>query len=240
MKKLVLTFLLVFVSALNAAENPKFPIGERPAHDIKRDKQSHGPDIVKWAGIKPGMKVADVLGGGGYYSEILSQSVGNSGQVYLHNNQAYMPYVEKELVARLTNNRLTNVIRHDKETDNLMLGENRFDAMFFILGYHDMYHVAKDWKIDKEDFLSQLKMALKPGGKLVVVDHSALDGSGIEHSQKLHRIDSKYVKNELISKGFKFVKSSDVLRNANDDRLISPFDPKIRRQTDRFIMLFEK
>ena len=112
--------------------------------------------------------------------------------------------------------------------------------MFFVLGYHDMYHVAKDWKIDKEDFLKQLQTALKPGGKLVVIDHSALAGTKTEHAQDLHRIDAEYVKAELIGKGFKFVKSSDLLKNDADTRMISPFTPEMRRKTDRFILLFEK
>ncbi len=71
------------------------------------------------------MVVADVLGGGGYYSEIISDVVGEKGKVYLHNNKAYMPYVKKELSARLTDNRLANVVRHDKEADNLELSASR-------------------------------------------------------------------------------------------------------------------
>jgi predicted methyltransferase len=242
MKKLLaLCFItLCSLNIANAADGPIFAKGERASQDLTRDKLSKGPEIVNWVGLEKGMIVADVLGGGGYYSELASKKIGATGKVYLHNNKAYMPYVEKELVARLANDRLPNVIRHDKETDNLMLGKNKFDAIFFVLGYHDMYHTAKDWSIDKDDFLSQLGTSLRKGGKLLVIDHSAVENSNTEHAQKLHRIDAQYVKQELIGKGFKFVKSSDLLANKKDDRMGSPFAPEIRRKTDRFIMLFEK
>lgn len=237
--KLLGLFLVGVIGAAQATDL-RFDKNQRNAQDIARDALSKGPEVVEFVGLKPGMMVADVLGGGGYYSELISEKVGPKGSVYLHNNQAYMPWVEKELVARLADNRLANVIRHDKETDNLALGSEKFDAMFFVLGYHDMYHVAKDWKIDKEDFLKQLQTALKPGGKLVVIDHSALAGTKTEHAQDLHRIDAEYVKAELVGKGFKFVKSSDLLKNDADTRMISPFTPEMRRKTDRFILLFEK
>ncbi len=151
-----------------------------------------------------------------------------------------MPWVEKELVARLNGNRLDNVIRWDKETDDLALNNQSFDAIVFVLGYYDLYHTAKDWHINKDDFLAQLTTSLKVGGKLLIVDHSAVSGSGTEHSQKLHRIDANFVKNELIGKGYTLIKESNILANSKDNRMGSPFSKEMRRKTDRFFLLFEK
>jgi predicted methyltransferase len=239
---LVLLSALFTISATaSAAENKyNFEKGQRPQQDISRDAKSKGPEIVDFVGIKANMQVLDILGGGGYYAEIISEKVGQGGNVYLHNNQAYMPYVEKELVARLGDNRLENVIRWDKEADNLALKKQSFDAIFFVLGYHDMYHTTEGWSINKNDFLQQLGESLKVGGKLLVVDHSAVAGSGIKHSQKLHRIDADYVKKELAGKGYKFIKQSSLLVNLKDDRMGSPFSKEMRRKTDRFVLLFEK
>jgi len=234
---------LVLVSAFSTeilAEDLVFEKGQRHSQDIKSDAQRKGQLITALAEIKPGMKVLDVLGGGGYYSEIIASKVTATGKVFLHNNKAYMPYVGKELVARLKDNRLTNVVRFDRETDDLTLDKESLDAIFFVLGYHDLYHVAEGWKIDKDDFIAQLKNALKPGGKLIIIDHSAVIGSGTKHSQDLHRIDASYVKSELQSKGFTLVKESNLLVNKNDNRMISPFKPEIRRKTDRFIHIFQK
>lgn len=240
--KIVLFSVLFIISVTaSSAENKyNFEKGQRAQQDILRDTQSKGPEIVKLVGIKANMQVLDILGGGGYYSEIISEKVGQGGSVYLHNNKAYMPYVEKELDARLGDNRLENVVRWDKETENLALKKQSIDAIFFVLGYHDMYHTAEGWSIDKDDFLKQLGESLKVGGKLLIVDHSAVAGSGFKHSQKLHRIDADYVKKELSGLGYKLIEQSSILSNPEDDRMGSPFSKELRRKTDRFVLLFEK
>ncbi len=237
------TFLLTLLWSFSVfcfSAEPVFTAGQRAESDLTRDKQSKGPQVIELTKVSAGMTVLDLLGGGGYYSELLAQKVGATGKVYLHNNQAYMPYVEKELVARLKDNRLANVIRYDRETDNLGLTNNQFDAVFFILGYHDLYHKADGWDINKQQFLTDVLGALKSGGQLVIVDHSAVAGSKTEHAQELHRIDQAYVIDELTQLGLKLVKKSNLLENKADSRLVSPFKPEIRRKTDRFVLVFEK
>jgi len=238
--KIISLGLLVLLSHMSFADELTFVEGQRHAKDITRDSQSKGSQVIDLVGIEKGMVIGDVLGGGGYYSELLSKKVGSEGKIFLHNNKAYMPWIEKELVARLKGDRLTNVIRHDRETDNLDFAENSLDVIFFVLGYHDLYHVGKDWKIDKDDFLQQLDRALKAHGKLLIVDHSAAAGTGIKHAQKLHRIDREYVIKELTSKGYKLINSSDLLANPSDKRILSPFKPETLRKTDRFVLVFEK
>jgi len=240
-KLILLSILFTATATANSAEvEYSFVKGQRTQQDILRDAQSKGPEIVAMMQLKANMKVLDIFGGGGYYSEIISEKVGQGGNVYLHNNKAYMPWVEKELVARLKNNRLENVVRWDKEADNLALNKQSYDAIVFVLGYHDLYHTAEGWHINKDDFLTQLTVSLKIGGKLLIVDHSAVAGSDTKHSQELHRIDVDFVKKELTDKGYKLVTESGILANAEDNRMVSPFAKEIRRNTDRFVLLFEK
>src|SRR5450631_3833467 len=61
----------------------------RPADDSARDALDHPAEMLRLAGIKPGMKVADVLAGDGYYSELLSYIVGPKGHVQLLNNAGF-------------------------------------------------------------------------------------------------------------------------------------------------------
>src|SRR5690349_2953839 len=58
----------------------------RPADDVKRDSLDHPAEVLRLAGIKPGMHVIDFIGADGYYSELLSYVVGPSGHVLLLNN----------------------------------------------------------------------------------------------------------------------------------------------------------
>ena len=85
-----------------------------------------------------------------------------------------------------------------------------------------------------------MRKALKPGGKLLIVDHAAADGSGNSVTQEIHRIDEAFAREDIESNGFRFVASSDALRNPEDERTKNVFDKTIRGKTDRFILLFEK
>lgn len=205
--------------------------------DKQRDMTSKPLEMMALMDVKEGMTVLDLLGGSGYYSELLGQQVGNNGRVLLHNNKAYLPFVGKELEARLADGSLKNVVRYDREVDHLELAENSVDAVFFVMGYHDMYHVSPGWKIDDKDLMGQIKKALKPNGLMLVIDHSAPIGSKLEQTQNNHRIDEEFVKSSLKGFGFEIVKQSDLLRNPADSRKNIVFDPSIRGKTDRFVFV---
>ena len=213
---------------------------DRSDADKKRDATSAPCEMAKLLSVKPGDTVLDLLGGGGYFSELLAQQVGAEGTVLLHNNQAYLPYVDKQLASRLSGKRLPNVQRLDAEADALPLAADSLDAVYFVMGYHDMYHVSDGWKIDPAQLMAQIYTALKPGGQMLVVDHNAPADSGISAAQDLHRIEAAYVTAELQRFGFKLIKNSSVLANADDDYSKSVFDKAVRGKTDRFVLVVEK
>ena len=82
--------------------------------------------------------------------------------------------------------------------------------------------------------------ALKPGGTLVVVDHSAADGSGTTLSDSLHRIDKAAVVAALTKAGFKLEAETDLYKHPDDPRTANVFDPAIRGKTDQFTLRFRK
>jgi predicted methyltransferase len=75
---------------------------------------------------------------------------------------------------------------------------------------------------------------------LVVVDHSAIAGSGLDVPDVLHRIDESIVVREVTAAGFVLDGTSDVLRNPDDPRNVGVFDPAIRGNTDQFVLRFRK
>lgn len=213
----------------------------RPAADLARDASSHPAETLALLPLKPGATVLDFLGGGGYFSELLAQQVGPTGTVYLHNNQAYMAYVGRDLSQRLADGRLPNVKDWRKEVTDLELAANSLDAVVFVMGYHDLYFVDKDWpKIDEPKLMQQLKTALKPGGYLLVIDHAAMAGTKQTAAQTLHRIDAQFAKATLLSHGFQLVSEPTFLANPADNHSLSVFDPAIRGKTDRFVLLLQK
>jgi predicted methyltransferase len=217
----------------------------RPAADITRDATDHPAEVLRLAGIKPGMLVADVLAGDGYYSELVGYLVGPKGHVILLNNSAFDHWSEPDLPNRLASNRMTNVTHQVTELDDMKLAAASLDAVLLVKVYHDLYWVdAKPnspWpKINVPAVLEQLSKALKTGGTLLVVDHSAKPGSGTADAGTLHRIDQAYAIKDFESHGFKLVKKSDLLKMPADARDQLTYKGPMLGKTDRFILVFRK
>jgi predicted methyltransferase len=217
---------------------------ERSAKDRERDARDKPAELLAFAGLEPGMKVADVFGGGGYWSEIIVRAVGPSGSVTLVNNPGYFIFGKDDLKARFGDGRLEEVKRRVFEMSNMDLGRGQFDLITIYLSYHDIYWVDEEgygWpKIDADRFLTQLHDALKPGGKLLIVDHAAVAGTGKSAAQDLHRIDEAFAKKDIAGHGFLLEKSWHGLRNSADDHTKGVFDEAIRGKTDRFTHLYRR
>jgi len=214
----------------------------RPSDDQQRDADRRPGQVLEFFEIEPGMKVLDIFAGGGYYAEILSYVVGAEGEVVLYNNGGWDGFVGAGVNERLAQDRLPNVQSVVMEANELVLGENYFDAAVFVLGFHDLYYAADPgWPaIDAENFIDRLYGILKPGAILGIVDHAAESGVSVDVANTLHRIDPGIIRSDLISSGFEFIAESDVLRNAEDARYKPMSDPEVRGKTDRVVMKFRK
>jgi len=214
---------------------------ERSAEDRARDASDKPVEVLTFFGVRPGMHVADIMSGGGYYAEILSRIVGPTGEVIAQNNQPYLRYAGKEADKRFADGALKNVHRLNSELESMGLGKNTLDIVLFVMSFHDAYWVGEDWpKVDTDKFMKQLVAAVKPGGIVAVVDHVAAPGTPISAIDELHRIDPEFVKAEFKRYGFMFDGESDVLRNPADDHTKLIFDQSVRHKTDRIVFRFKK
>ena len=211
--------------------------------DRTRDAGRNPAAVMEFFGIAPGMDVLDMFSGGGYYTEMLSNVVGDEGSVIAHSNQAYAQFVGEEATNRYANGRLGNVDILMAENDALEMPDGIFDAVMMVLAYHDIYYVSPEngWpKIDGTSLVTELFEALRPGGIVGVVDHYAAPGSPGETGNTLHRIDPQIVISEMQAVGFVLEAQSDVLRNMDDDHSLHMGAPEIRGKTDRFVFRFRK
>jgi len=64
----------------------------RPEADVKRDADRHPGEMLAFAGVKPGDKVADFMMGGGYFTAILSPAVGPKGKVYAYQSAEFIQF----------------------------------------------------------------------------------------------------------------------------------------------------
>jgi predicted methyltransferase len=208
----------------------------RPTAERARDVQRKPAEVLAFAGIAPGQRVADLIPGGGYFTRLFAKAVGDGGKVYAvapaNPDGNSMP----EVLAVAADPAHTNiaVVRFDGP---LALPEP-VDVIFTAQNYHDL-HLPR-LRLDVPAMNKAFFAALKPGGVLVVVDHSAIAGSGLDVPDVLHRIDESIVVREVTAAGFVLDGTSDVLRNPDDPRNVGVFDPAIRGNTDQFVLRFRK
>jgi predicted methyltransferase len=118
--------------------------------------------------------------------------------------------------------------------DPLPPGVGGLDLITFFFIYHDTVHLG----VDRPRMNRRLFEALKPGGLLVLADHSARAGDGITVTKTLHRIEESVVRRELEAAGFRFVGEAGFLRNPGDPRDAVVFKPKV--PNDEFVLKFRK
>ena len=250
-KRLLAAMLMVCVLAsAHAAESPRVHPAiqaavdspERPAKDRQRDARRHYTEVMEFFGVRPSMTIIELFAAGGTTAEVLARAVGANGKVYMQNPAwFYERSGTKDVDERLANERLPNVVRLDKPLNDLGLGPDSLDGAVANMVLHDFFWLSTD----VPDVLADLRTALKPGGWFGVVDHSAPDGTGVQHAldrdKGTHRIDEAYVKKLFAEAGFVLDSESDLLRNPKDDRSKPFWAPEFRTQdTDRFLLKFRK
>jgi ubiquinone/menaquinone biosynthesis C-methylase UbiE len=171
--RLVCAGLLALSSAAcdriaSGAEQREFPKADRPVSapgansfstEVQRDRLGEAQMVMELAGIEPGMTVADIGAGEGYYTIRLAERVGTTGRVLA---QDIDQDALRKLGVRVERERLDNVSITLGATDDPRLPEASFDRIFLVHMYHE---VGEPYA-----FLWRLRPALKPGGKVVVVD----------------------------------------------------------------------
>lgn len=214
---------------------------DRSDADKKLDEGRHAAELLAFLDLKPGMRVAELAVTGGYTTELLARAVGPKGKVFGENNKLINEkFAEKPWSERLKKPVMKNVVRVDREFDDPLPPDAKdLDAVVINLFYHDTVWM----KADRDKMNAAIFKALKPGGQLVVVDHSGKSGTGTTEVQTIHRIEEKVVRDEVVKAGFKLAAQADFYRNPSDSRdwNTAPSAAKEKRGTsDRFVLRFLK
>jgi len=211
--------------------------GDRPEADKARDVGRKPAQVIEFIGIKKGMSVIDIFAAGGYYTEVLSVAVGKTGTVYAQNPDFLLKMRDgandKALTRRLANNRLSNVVRLDRELSDLGIQPGTLDAAFTALNLHDLYNRSPDTALG---MLTGIKTLLKSGGVFGIIDHN---GNADQDNASLHRMQLAQALTIATRAGF-IVQTSEILANPQDDRTKGVFTPGLRGNTDRFVLKLTK
>ena len=214
----------------------------RPATDTARDAERKPAEVIAFAGVKPGDKVADYAAGGGYFTRLFADVVGPGGHVYATVPSSLFVYPN---IVKGIGEVQTYAVAHSNVSVSFAsaLDAARFpeplDLFWISQNYHDL-HDKFMGPVDLAAFNKAVYAALKPGGIYIVLDHVAAKGSPAEVTDTLHRIEPSTVRREVEAAGFEFEGESSILANSADPHTATVFDPSIRGHTDQFIYKFRK
>jgi ubiquinone/menaquinone biosynthesis C-methylase UbiE len=175
-------------------------------------------DIVLALGVTKGTRIADIGAGGGDYEPALSRAVGVDGRVYAEDIDAD---ALKRLGERMKKAEYGNVDVIEGVADDPKLPGN-LDAVMIVITYHEI--------ADPPKMLEHILAALKPNGRLVVVDmtpHKTLTRPRADQV-KNHVIAPDIAESEVRSAGFEVI--------SRDDHFIDKPD----EESTRWMIVFRK
>jgi SAM-dependent methyltransferase len=166
----LLAGLSLFAGACDAQQPARSPfpdparpvapiVSPRYSNEDARDSVGEADTVMQLAEIQPGMFVADIGAGEGYYTVRLAPLVGEEGRVLAED---IVPETRDELARRVNRENLQNVAVRLGEPNDPKLPAGSFDRIFMIHMYHEIERPS--------EFLWNLWSALKKDGRIVVVD----------------------------------------------------------------------
>ena len=158
--------------------------GNQFSNETQRDSVGEARKVMDLAEIRPGMTVADIGAGEGYYTVRLAERVGTDGRVLAQD-------IDRDALSRLAQRvereRLENVSIRLGTPDDPKLPAGSFDRVFLVHMYHEVQ--------EPYAFLWRLWPSLKAGGRVIVVD--------VDRPTDQHGIDPLRLSCEFESVGYK-------------------------------------
>jgi arsenite methyltransferase len=170
---------------------------ERP----ERDQYQQPEKVIEALNLNPGMVVADIGAGSGYFTRRIAEAVGDTGQVIAIDVEQKMLNYNKQKLEKIG---LVNRVRFIlAETDNPSLPEHSADMVFLCDVYHQLAYPV--------DYLANTKPALTPNGRVVIIDNYDDRRSGSRGFSKRHLISKEHVIKDMEQAGFALSKEHTFL-----------------------------
>lgn len=209
---------------------------DRSEADRETDKRRDPTQLLAFTGAEPGMTVLDMGAGAGYSTELMARAVAPNGTVYAQDAGQYAERAAPKFEERAKSPAMKNVMRDVRPYDDPLPPDvKNLDLITFFFWYHDTTYMPE---VDRAKMDKALFAGLKPGGYLVIADHSARPGDGTSVGKTFHRIEEATLKQEVEAAGFKLVDEGNFLHNPADPRDAPVFKPKV--PVDEFVLKFQK
>lgn len=167
----------------------------------ERDQEQKPAQVVEALGLKPGMQVADLGAGSGYFTRRFVEAVTETGKVYAIDVEPdALKYVEESLVHQHRPYAAEFILARP---DNPKLPVESVELIFVCNTYHHLE--------DRTTYFRNLRAALKPGGRIAIVDYYHDARSGELGFPKKHLVARETVVEELTAAGYRLVKEHTFL-----------------------------
>lgn len=140
--------------------------------DSHRDEWQRVGAVLTALETGPGSRIADIGAGGGYFTTRLGTAVGPEGRVFAVD---IVPATLDRLRHELEGEGLRNVELVLGETDDPRLPYGTLDGALIVNAYHEM--------VEHRPMLAGIRRALRPGGRLVILDNPPSDPTAARESQ---------------------------------------------------------
>ena len=209
---------------------------DRSDADRQVDQRRQPAKMLAFAGVKPGMNILDMAASAGYSTELLARTVAPSGKVYAQDSATVLErFVKDRFDTRAKSPAMKNVVHVVRDYDDPIPPEvSNLDMITLFFFYHDISYLP----VDRAAMNKKMFAALKPGGFLIIADHSAKAGEGVSVAKTLHRIEESTLKQEIEAAGFKLVAEGDFLHHAEDPKDIPVFKAPV--PIDEFVLKYQK
>jgi len=208
---LVLAFLALPLAAAEQGANPAINKPYVVDPDVVRWNRSFENErrevymkrdaIVAAAGVKPGMTVADIGAGTGLFTMLFADAVKPNGKVVAVDiSPAFVEYIQSTAKKRRVKN-VSAVVANGTEVG---LPDSSVDLAYLSDVYHHFEHPAET--------LASIRKALKPGGRMVVIDYERIPGRTPQARIEHVRVDKQQAISEIEAAGFKLLEEKKLMR----------------------------
>lgn len=212
----------------------------RTEKDTVRDGNRRPVETLSFLGIKPNMKVLELIPGGGWYTKLLAPALKEKGEYYIAigtggvaNSLLNKPEFKKVKVLAEESAFKYNESEKLYDLTSTELKVTNLDAVLTFRNYHNLT-VKTRTALNESVFKS-----LKPGGIYGVVDHTRRHMQS-NNDENGRRFDPVLAIKEIQAAGFEFVDYSSIHYKADDELRYEVGRKSVTGNTDRFTFLFKK
>jgi predicted methyltransferase len=209
---------------------------DRSDADRQTDQRRQPAKMLAFTGVTSGMKILDMAANAGYSTELLARVVGPTGTIYAQDSADVIErFVKDKFDIRAQKPMMKNVVHVVRDFDDPIPPDvSGLDMITFFFFYHDTTYMP----VDRAKMNQKMFAALKPGGYLIIADHSAKSGDGTTVGKTLHRIEESALRQEIEAAGFKLAAEGDFLHHPEDPRDVPVFKPAV--PVDEFVLKYQK